>query len=200
MHAVIWPFGNSELSSRSSHLRGLAVAFPWDHKGQSFSFFNYFHKLPHYFSLCPIPGGQTAPRNSLLIPQGIPASFLVRREVQLEEKCGQRNEFRGSFSSWIREWEGFSRECRIKESRLPRIWGPPSPVMSHSPPSQATFYSPKGLCDPFFSCICQTFISFPYLKLYCCFSAFKNGSQWFSSLWGSGRCGKKRPQDLEPGN
>lgn len=61
----------------------------------------------------------------------------------------------------VRAWEGFSRECIIKENHLPRVWGHPPSLLPHPSSSHATFHSPKGPCDPFFPAFAQNlFLSF----------------------------------------
>lgn len=70
-------------------------------------------------------------------------------------KIWAQDQIWGSFSPWIRGWEGFNRESRVNESQLLRIWGHLSSLLSHSFPFQATCSSSKGLFDSFLSCIAQ---------------------------------------------
>ena len=142
----------------------MVLAFPWGHKGQRFFFFNPFDNFPHYLSLHLILVDKQHLETLFWVPRESLQALLGKETSNYRENVGKRS---GScfffFSSLNREWESFNRECRVKESHLLRISGHLTSVLSHPLPSQATFGSPKGLCDPFFFCVAQHFF-FPLFK------------------------------------
>lgn len=124
------------------------------------------------FSPHPIQVGETESGN-LWFPRDFLQILLKYLTI---EKSRQRNRFRVLFLL------GSGNE-KVSEKR-----------MHNSKESFPYGVAQKGLCDLSFQHIYPTFISFPDLKLHCCFIAFKNGSTWFSSLWAEGDVERKDPR------
>lgn len=151
----------------------MVLAFPWGHKGQRFFFFNPFDNFPHYLSLHLILVDKQHLETLFWVPRESLQALLGKENSNYRENVGKRS---GSgcffFSSWNREWEGFNRECRVKESHLLRIWVILLQCILTLFHPRLPLVAPKDSVTLSFSVLPNMF-SFPYLKLHCCFIAFK---------------------------